>query len=222
MSPDSTGPESYAAPDPEQAETPPSTQTFTGLQTLRPGSAIAAGVLGLLSGVALALPSLLSSRPSWLLISGVTLGLVLLWLYVVRPCVKLHDEGVRIVNPLHTIDVTWPMISEVRSRWTLELVVGDRKYPAWGVPADPRRPRYGSGIFSLGANKILSKQGAEPQPPKAKVEAQTVAAEVEARIEADKRRKDGRTPRIAQQVWDPAPVGLLLASAAFFVIAFLL
>ncbi len=220
MSPEN--PEPYAAPDPDKSAAPSGKQTFTDVQTLRPGSAIAAGVIGLLSGLALAVPSLLSSRPSWLLISGVTLGLVLLWLYVVRPCVKLHDEGVRIVNPLHTIDVTWPMITEVRSRWTLELHAGDQKFPAWGVPADPKRPRYGTGIFSLGASKILANQSPEQRPPKSKVEAQTVAAEIEARIEADKRRKDGRTPRIAQRVLDPAPVGLLLASLAFLAIAFLL
>jgi hypothetical protein len=222
VSPESTGPEPYAASDPDASPAPSSKQTFTGLQTLRPGSAIAAGVLGLLSGLALALPSLFSRDPSWVLISGVTLGLVLLWLYVVRPCVKLHDEGVRIVNPLHTIDVTWPMITEVRSRWTLEVFAGDQKFPAWGVPADPKRPRYGRGVFSLGANKILAGQGGEQPVQKAKVEAQTVASEIEARVEADKRRKDGRTPRIAQQVWDPAPVGLLIASVAFFAIAFLL
>lgn len=220
MSTQSPGPEGYAAPEPDA--TPSNKQTFTGVQTLRPGSAIAAGVLGLLSGLVLAVPSLVRPEPSWVLISGVTLGLVLLWLYVVRPCVKLHDEGVRIVNPLRTIDVTWPMITEVRSRWTLELIAGDQKFPAWGVPADPKRPRYGRGIFSLGANKILAGQGGEQPVAKAKVEAQTVAAEIEARIEADKRRKDGRTPRIAQQVWDPAPVGLLIASVAFFAIAFLL
>lgn len=222
MSPETPSPEPYAAPDPEESTGAPGKQEFTGLQTLRPGSAIAAGVLGLLSGLALALPSLFSSHPSWLVISSVTLGLVLLWLYVVRPCVKLHDEGVRIVNPLRTADVTWPMITEVRSRWTLELLVGDQKFPAWGVPADPKRPRYGTGIFSLGANKMLANQSAEQRAPRAKVEAQTVAAEIEARIAADKRRKDGRTPRIAQQVWDPAPVGLLLASLAFLALALLL
>ena len=45
-----------------------------------------------------------------------------------------------------------------------------------------------------------------------------VAAEVEERIGADRRRKDGRTPRIAHQTWDPVAVGLLLAAIAFFVL----
>jgi hypothetical protein len=222
VSPESNEPQSSAAADADPTARTSSKQTFTNLQTLRPGSAIAAGVLGLLSGLALAVPSLLSGDPAWVLIAIVVLGLVLLWLYVVRPSVKLHDEGVRIVNPLRTIDVTWPMITDVRSRWTLELFVGDEKYPAWGAPADPKRPRYGRGIFSLGAGKMLASQAAQEAPKRAKVEAQTVAAEIEARIEADRRRKDGKTPRIAQQVWDPVPVGLLLASLGFLAIAFLL
>ncbi len=219
MSPQSRTPQNDRPEAAEPTEAP-SRQTFSNLQTLRPGSAVTAGVLGLLSGLALAGPSLLSGDPSWLLVSGVVLGLVLLWLFVVRPSVKLHDEGVRIVNPLRTVDVTWPMITDVRSRWTLELHAGDAKYPAWGVPADPKRPRHGRGMFTFGAHKLAANQDSAPAPRRAKVEAQTVASEIEARIEADRRRKDVKTPRIAQQVWDPAPVGLLLASVGFFLISF--
>lgn len=172
-------------------------------------------------GLALLVPALLSTEKVWTLISGIVLVLVLIWLFVVRPCVRLHDEGVRIVNPMRTTDITWPMITEVRSRWVLELLSGQKKYAAWGVPADPKRPRHGRGMFSLGASKILGTQQPEAKRPQPKIEAQTVALEIESRIEADKQRKDGRTPRILEQTWDPAPVGLLIASTAFVVIAFL-
>jgi hypothetical protein len=221
VSPESTESDRYAAHDLPESAGGSSRLAFTNVEILRPGSAIAAGILGLGGGLALALPSLLSSRPSWPLISLVTLSLVLVWLYVVRPCVKLHDEGVRIVNPVSTVDITWPLITEVRSRWTLELLAGEKKFGAWGLPATTRRPRYGRSIFQLGAGKLLASEKEENQPPRARAEARIVAAEIESRIAADRLRPDGATPRIVERSWDPVPVGLLLAAAAFVVIAFL-
>jgi hypothetical protein len=185
---------------------------------LRPGSSVTVGVIGGLAGLALLVPGLLTEPRSWTLISTTVLALVLLWLFVVRPSVILHAEGLRIVNPLRVVDLTWPVISEVRSRWALEVVAEGRKYTAWGVPADPGRPRYGRGMLTPGANKVRGK-GTTEAPTKSKVEAQGVATEVEERIGADRRRKDGRTPRIATQVWDPVAVGLLLVATVFFILA---
>jgi hypothetical protein len=175
------------------------------------------GVVGALAGLGLLVPALVTSPRSWGLISTVVFALVLLWLFVVRPSVVIHAEGIRVVNPLRVVELTWPVITEVRSRWALELTADGRRYTAWGVPADPGRPRYGRGMLTLGANKVRGR-GTTEEPTGSKVEAQAVAAEVEERMAADRRRKDGRTPRIATQAWDPVAVGLLLAAAAFFVI----
>jgi hypothetical protein len=193
-------------------------------RTLRPGSSIAVGAVGAVAGVALLVPALLTEPRSWTLVSSVTLALVLLWLFVVRPAAVIHDEGIRLVNPMRVVDLTWPTITEVRSKWALELVAEGRKYTAWGVPADPGRPKYGRSLLTVPANR-MAKAGsvtasagrpAEEPAKKAKVEAQAVAAEVEARIEADRRRKGDPTPRIAHQSWDPVSVGLLAAALAFF------
>ena len=195
-------------------------------RTLRPGSSIAVGAVGAVAGLALLVPALLTQPRSWALVSSVTLALVLLWLFVVRPAAVIHDEGIRLVNPMRVVDLTWPTITEVRSKWALELVAEGRKYTAWGVPADPGRPKYGRSLLTVPANR-MAKAGsvtasadrpAEEPARRAKVEAQSVAAEVEARIEADRRRKGDPTPRIAHQSWDPVAVGLLAAALAFFVL----
>ena len=212
MSPDVSPP-----PSDSPAEAPDERVGLRGARTIRPGSSIAVGVIGAVAGLALLVPALLTEPRSWTLISSLVLALVLLWLFVARPCVVIHDEGIRLVNPLRVVDITWPAISEVRSRWALELVAEGRRYTAWGVPADPGRPRYGRGMLTVGANKVRGK-GTTEEPTKPKVEAQAVAAEVEERMAADRKRKNGRTPRIAHQVWDPLSIGLLLAGAAFFVI----
>ena len=212
MSPDVSPP-----PSDSPAEAPDESDALRDARTLRPGSSIVVGVVGGVAGLALLVPAVLTEPRSWTLISTVVLALALLWLFVVRPCVVIHAEGIRLVNPLRVVDVTWPAIAEVRSRWALEIVAEGRRYTAWGVPADPGRPRYGRGMLTVGANKVRGK-GTTEEPTKSKVEAQAVAAEVEARMSADRKRKDGRTPRIAHQAWDPVSVGLLLAAAAFFVI----
>ncbi|KRB42835.1 MULTISPECIES: PH domain-containing protein [unclassified Terrabacter] len=212
MSPDVSPP-----PSDSPAEAPDESDALRDARTLRPGSSIVVGVVGGVAGLALLVLAALTEPRSWTLISTVVLALALLWLFVVRPCVVIHAEGIRLVNPLRVVDVTWPAIAEVRSRWALEIVAEGRRYTAWGVPADPGRPRYGRGMLTVGANKVRGK-GTTEEPTKSKVEAQAVAAEVEARMSADRKRKDGRTPRIAHQAWDPVSVGLLLAAAAFFVI----
>jgi len=204
-------------PSDSPAEAPDESDALRDARTLRPGSSIVVGVVGGVAGLALLVLAALTEPRSWTLISTVVLALALLWLFVVRPCVVIHAEGIRLVNPLRVVDVTWPAIAEVRSRWALEIVAEGRRYTAWGVPADPGRPRYGRGMLTVGANKVRGK-GTTEEPTKSKVEAQAVAAEVEARMSADRKRKDGRTPRIAHQAWDPVSVGLLLAAAAFFVI----
>ena len=207
MTPDASQP-TPGASDPERRDG----------RTLRPGSSVAVGVVGAVAGLGLLVPALLTSPRSWALISSVVFALVLLWLFVVRPCVVIHSEGIRLVNPMRVVELTWPVITDVRSRWALELTAEGRRYTAWGVPADPGRPRYGRGMLTVGANKVRGK-GTTEVPTKSKVEAQAVAAEVEERLAADRRRKDGRTPRIATQVWDPVSLGLLLSAAAFVVLA---
>lgn len=194
-------------------------------RTLRPGSSIAVGVVGALCGLALLVPALLTSPRNLVLIASVVLAMVLLWLFVVRPSAVIHREGIRLVNPLRVVDVTWPAITEVRSKWALEVFAGGTRYTAWGIPADPKRPRYGRNLLTLGVGRAAKRSDPPATDPtadptaKVKVEAQTVAAEVEALVAADRRRRDGPTPRIAHQSWDPVPVGLLVAALAFLAVA---
>ncbi|WP_353355208.1 PH domain-containing protein [Intrasporangium sp. DVR] len=193
-----------------------------GMTTLRPGSSVAVGVVGALAGLALLIPALLTSPRNWVVIASLVLAFVLLWLFVVRPCARLHADGIRLVNPLRVVDLTWPAIEEVRSRWALELVAQGRRYTAWGVPADPARPRHGRSTVTPAVNAVAADPGwAAGERPKA--EAQTVAAEIERRIADDRRRQGSRrsraTPTVVAQAWDGPAVLLLVGAAAFFVAA---
>ena len=141
-------------PSDSPAEAPDERVGLRGARTIRPGSSIAVGVIGAVAGLALLVPALLTEPRSWTLISSLVLALVLLWLFVVRPAAVIHDEGIRLVNPLRVVDVTWPTITEVRSKWALELVADGKKYTAWGIPADPGRPKYGRSLLTAPANRM--------------------------------------------------------------------
>ena len=69
------------------------------------------GVIGALAGLGLLASALLSEPRSWALVSTVVLALVLMWLFVVRPCVVIHAEGLRLVNPMRVVELTWPVIT---------------------------------------------------------------------------------------------------------------
>jgi hypothetical protein len=222
---DAEAPESGATPEAAEAAEPAVAGPVVGVgplkdpQTLRPGSAVAIGVASGVAGAALLVPAVASEQRSWPLVSGVVFILVLVWLFIVHPAAIVHAQGVRLVNPVRVVDLTWPAIEEIRSRWVLELLSDGRKYSAWGVPADPERPRYGRGVLSMGANRLLGRGEEHPLPPRTRISAQAVAAELEARVAEDRRRGDSQTPRVVEQVWDRGSVALLLASAAFLVIA---
>ncbi|MEO7754437.1 MAG: PH domain-containing protein [Terracoccus sp.] len=219
-------------PSPTDESSPGRRPALRGARTLRPGSAVATGAVAAAAGLALLVPALLASPRNWTLISSLVLALVLVWLFVVRPAAVIHEEGIRLVNPMRVVDLTWPAIAEVRSRWALEMFADGVRYTAWGIPSDPKRPRYGREILKIGVPRSVpgrgkgksaaEEPGADTPEPSArpKVEAQTVAAEVEAAMAADRRRR-GATPRIATQAWDPVSVGLLLSAVAFLALSLL-
>lgn len=190
-------------------------------RTLRPGSSVVVGIVSVGLGLVFVVPALLGAERNWPLISTTTLGVVLLWLFIVRPCVVIHTEGVRIVNPLRTVDITWPMIEQIRSRWALELVAQGRRYTAWGVPAETARPR-GRELLRRTAGQRPTDAPAADYGRRPKVVASVVAAEIEERIAADKQREVGKTPRIVARVWEPLWVGLLLAGIAFWAVGMFL
>lgn len=191
-------------------------------RTLRPGSSVAVGIAAVAIGLVFIVSALLGAERNWALVGTTTLGVVLLWLFIVRPCVVIHAEGVRIVNPLRTLDITWPMIDEVRSRWALEVVVQGRRCTAWGVPAETARPRGRELLRRTTGQRRPDEATAADYGRRPKVVARVVAAEIEERVAADRQRAEGTTPRIAASTWEPVPLALLGAAIAFWAVCMFL
>jgi hypothetical protein len=60
------------------------------------------------------------------------------WATFWRPCVEVTDGGVRLVNVLRTIDVPWPAITRIETRWALTLFTVYGDFTAWAAPAPGR------------------------------------------------------------------------------------
>jgi hypothetical protein len=57
------------------------------------------------------------------------------WLLFWNPRVVVDDGGVHLVNIARTIDVPWPAISEVETKWALTLFTAYGRFTAWAAPA---------------------------------------------------------------------------------------
>lgn len=57
------------------------------------------------------------------------------WAAFWRPHVAVSDGGVRLVNVLRTIDLPWPSIEAIDTKWSLSLVTAYGKFTAWAAPA---------------------------------------------------------------------------------------
>lgn len=60
------------------------------------------------------------------------------WALFWRPRVEVSDGGVRLVNVTRTVDVPWPAVEAVETRWALTLHTTYGKFAAWAAPAPGR------------------------------------------------------------------------------------
>ena len=57
------------------------------------------------------------------------------WAFYWRPRVVVSNGGVRLVNVSRTIDVPWPSITDVETKYALTLVTVYGRFAAWAAPA---------------------------------------------------------------------------------------
>jgi hypothetical protein len=64
---------------------------------------------------------------------------LLCWATFWRPRVVVSDGGVRLVNVSRTIDIPWPALRAIETRWALTLVTTYGRFTAWSAPAPGAR-----------------------------------------------------------------------------------
>jgi len=70
----------------------------------------------------------------WLALVG-----LLTWALYWRPKVVVTAGGVRVVNVFRTIDVPWPAIKDVSTKWSLTIDTAFGSIRAWAAPAPGRQ-----------------------------------------------------------------------------------
>lgn len=70
---------------------------------------------------------------------GVALVGALVWAAYWRPSVEVSDAGVTLHNVLRSIELPWPSIQRIDTRYALTLVTAYGTYAAWAAPAPGRR-----------------------------------------------------------------------------------
>lgn len=70
-------------------------------------------------------------RTVWPLAFFSALAIALFW----RPRILIEDHAVTVVNVLRTIEVPWPAILRIDTRFSLTLFTQARKIPVWAAPS---------------------------------------------------------------------------------------
>ena len=79
------------------------------------------------------------------------------WAFYWRPRVVVSNGGVRLVNVSRTIDVPWPSITDVETKYALTLVTMYGRFAAWAAPA----PSTGTALRTAMRSRPLSVSGDE-------------------------------------------------------------
>ncbi|GGL86469.1 PH domain-containing protein [Nakamurella endophytica] len=77
-------------------------------------------------------PGFARSAPWLLLAAGAA------WALFWRPEVVVDDAGVHLANVLRTVDLPWPSIQRIDTKWALALTTRYGTYTAWAAPAPSR------------------------------------------------------------------------------------
>ena len=83
---------------------------------------------------------------------------VLVYALFWRPCVRVDEDGVTLVNVLRDVRVPFSVLQAVTTQFALTVHSGDRKWAAWAAPAPGRTSvrglarRDATGLLHLGVN----------------------------------------------------------------------
>ncbi|GAB76784.1 PH domain-containing protein, partial [Austwickia chelonae] len=160
---------------------------------------------------------------------------VLGWVVFVRPCVRVGEDGVRIVNILRDIHLPWSCVDGARSSWSLVVESGTVRYSSWAisgtaspgrdallrrtVPAQPGEPAAATSWHrTAGGGHLLTVEADDVHagltPPALGASAAAIAALIErARLDRDEPGAGGPVDRVTSR-WAWPSVVLLLSSLA--------
>ncbi|TFC14560.1 hypothetical protein E3O19_10170 [Cryobacterium algoritolerans] len=120
------------------------------------------------------------------------------WLVFLRPCLRVGEDGLTVVNILRTTVAPWDQVDEVTTRFQVVVtLVSGARLRCWGAPVTARSARPG-------------RTAARSLAPDGRLHGSPVQALV------DSRRTAGRPagpPGVVRRRWDTVPIGVGIALA---------
>src|SRR5665647_3403221 len=80
---------------------------------------------------------------------GLLLVTAVVWAAYWQPAVIVSDAGVTVRNVLRTVELPWPSIQRIDTRYALTLITAYGSYAAWAAPAPGRSPSRSSRSSTL-------------------------------------------------------------------------
>ncbi|MQT00699.1 PH domain-containing protein [Streptomyces jumonjinensis] len=79
-------------------------------------------------------------RTPWFAVAAVLLVVPVVVAFTVRPAVFVHNDRVRVRNPLRTITLPWATVDDIQARYSSEIHTKDgAKYQIWALPVSLRQ-----------------------------------------------------------------------------------
>ena len=208
-------------------QTPPETQA-PPRHTYRQRSSVLLALFCVLGAVILVVSALLSwgDHPPPLFVARLLFGCAVAWTVFVRPCVVLDQDAVHLRNIVRDVDIPWPLVSDVETRWNLKVWSGDDGYTAWAIASHVERPKVHGSVLPGLSSKLDGFTGHDDSTPRAstRVTPRMVADAIDettvdyAAAVADGDLQPPAHPAVTTR-WAPLPV-LALALPLLAVVAF--
>ena len=90
--------------------------------------------------------------------SGLALAALAYALYW-RPRLEVHEDLVRLVNPLRTVDVPWGRIVDVRTRFAVTIATEQRAHSSFALPSAGAGAALRSGADAVNRNHPIARPG---------------------------------------------------------------
>ena len=112
---------------------------MTNSEKFRPGSAVASGWFLIAFFTGFIVKSLFFDGDVLLTIGICGAGAFGSYLLFLKPYVLLFDEGIKIINPTKEITVTWDLVEEIETKYSMSIQIRGESYYAWAAPAPSGR-----------------------------------------------------------------------------------
>jgi hypothetical protein len=112
---------------------------MTNIEKFRPGSAIASGWVLILFFAGFIIQTVIYGG-NLVSTTGVCgAGIIGSYLLFLKPYVLIFDEGIKIVNPTKEITVSWDLVEEIETKYSMSILIDGQTFYAWAAPAPSGR-----------------------------------------------------------------------------------